>query len=188
MSWWHRSRFVPGFQVQFAAAASLGLRAARLVCWQARNNFSMPKGELSAVRGTGLCPGVVVGLVAPDQAAVHVPHKPHAEAVQVLRSQFAKEQEGPWPRPGGGVKTKRRAPRGVSSHAHLRCLAQRAWRPPQRERGRGAAGGGKAQGLAHENLHVRPWELALPEEAREFGRRQERRGNFAVVLTVPGGG
>ena len=129
-----------------------------------------------------------MGLVAPDLAAVHVPHKPHAEAVQVLRSQFAKEQEGPRPRPGGGVKTKRRAPRRKFPRANLRCLAQRAWRPPRRERGRGAAGGGKAQGLAHENLHVRPWVLALPEEAREFGRWQERRGIFAVVLTVPGGG
>ena len=98
------------------------------------------------------------------------------------------EQEGPWPRPGGGVKTKRRAPRRKFPRANLRCLAQRAWRPPRRERGRGAAGGGKAQGLAHENLHVRPWVLALPEEAREFGRWQERRGIFAVVLTVPGGG
>ena len=44
------------------------------------------------MRGTGLCPGVVVGLVAPDLAAVHVPHKPHAEAVQVLRSQFVKDR------------------------------------------------------------------------------------------------
>ena len=52
----------------------------------------MPKGELSAVRGTGLCPGVVVGLVAPDLAAEHVPHQPHAEAVQVLRSQFVKDR------------------------------------------------------------------------------------------------
>ena len=33
-----------------------------------------------------------MGLVAPDLAAVHVPHKPHAEAVQVLRSQFVKDR------------------------------------------------------------------------------------------------